>query len=367
MQIDFHHAVTYVVSRYAGFGHREADIVAYCAAYVDDATNHGTITFKNGAMYTRMSSAHKTLDYRNFQDLANHHVWIPFHFLPGNGGKRAGENPEGSFIQKIICSPNSHVAQDMLRSCIVNKHELYGLHRLGICMHVFADTWAHQRFAGVIHKENDIAKISENVEGEEKNDSIFSKLGNFFGDLFDETSSKLVGDALPLGHGAALSYPDLPYLKWSYKDYSGTKVERDNTMIFIEAADEMCKAMRRYRVGDPEAVVPGLDDFEKDRLYRFFRRFDYEEADRRHERWINLIQAGELGFPGARLDYIHKGENSWKHQAIGTTKYKDDDDDIFDYHPSFLGSDWKQFHDALMVYSSDIVRNILPRYGICTA
>ena len=31
MQIDFHHAATYVIARYAGFGHHEAGIVAYCA------------------------------------------------------------------------------------------------------------------------------------------------------------------------------------------------------------------------------------------------------------------------------------------------------------------------------------------------
>ena len=93
MQIDFHHTATYVTARSAGFGHRKADTVAYAAQYVDDAINSGTLRFHNGAMYTRISSAHKMLDYRNFEKLANHHVWIPFHFLPGNGGKKAGENP----------------------------------------------------------------------------------------------------------------------------------------------------------------------------------------------------------------------------------------------------------------------------------
>ena len=80
MQIDFHHGVTYVVARSAGLGHREAETVAYCSQYVDDATNSGVVHFDNGAMYSRISSAHKALDYRNFDKLANHHVWIPFHF-----------------------------------------------------------------------------------------------------------------------------------------------------------------------------------------------------------------------------------------------------------------------------------------------
>ena len=144
MQIDFHHTATYVIARYAGFAHRDAEIIAYCAQYVDDATNEGTTHFDNGAMYHRVASAHKMLDYSNFKKLANHQVWIPFHFLPGNGGLRAGENPRGTFIDKIACKPNSCVALDMVVSCIREQDTPYGLHRLGITMHVYADTWAHQ-------------------------------------------------------------------------------------------------------------------------------------------------------------------------------------------------------------------------------
>ena len=101
------------------------------------------------------------LDYRNFKELANHEVWIPFHFLPGNDGLQAGKDPSGKFINKIICEPNSYIAQDMIHSCIENKNTLYGLHRLGITMHVYADTWAHQGFAGVNHKVNNASKIKK--------------------------------------------------------------------------------------------------------------------------------------------------------------------------------------------------------------
>ena len=55
MQIDFHHTVTYVCARMAGFEHKDADIIAYSAQYVDDATNSGTVQFDTGAMYHRIS------------------------------------------------------------------------------------------------------------------------------------------------------------------------------------------------------------------------------------------------------------------------------------------------------------------------
>jgi len=107
MQIDGHHTLTYIAARLAGFSRTKASIIAYSAQYVDDATNSGVIHFKNGAMYKRISSAHKMLDYRNSDELANHRVWIPFHFLPGNGGKQAGENPNGTFIRKLVCKPTA--------------------------------------------------------------------------------------------------------------------------------------------------------------------------------------------------------------------------------------------------------------------
>jgi len=51
--------LTYIAARLAGFNRTKASIIAYSAQYVDDATNSGVIHFKNGAMYSRISSAHK--------------------------------------------------------------------------------------------------------------------------------------------------------------------------------------------------------------------------------------------------------------------------------------------------------------------
>ena len=51
MQIDFHHTVTYVLARLAGFDKSEANITAYAAQWVDDATSPGTVCFDNKALY----------------------------------------------------------------------------------------------------------------------------------------------------------------------------------------------------------------------------------------------------------------------------------------------------------------------------
>jgi hypothetical protein len=183
MQIDFHHGVTYVVARLAGFAHRQADVIAYSAQYVDDATNDGTIVFDNGAMYNRTSSAHRLLDYRHFDRLARHLVWIPYHFLPGNCGKRAGQHPDGTFNERIVCRADGPVAQEMVSACIRACGKRYALHRLGITMHTFADTWAHQGFAGLIHEINRVEDVRD--ERNEPDERFKERMEDFFENKFN--------------------------------------------------------------------------------------------------------------------------------------------------------------------------------------
>ncbi|MCD4742980.1 MAG: hypothetical protein K8R67_10950 [Desulfobacteraceae bacterium] len=370
MQIDFHHAVTYVAARLAKYSVAEAKIISYCAQYVDDAVNSGTIKFRNKAMYSRISSAHKMLDYRNFKELANHFTWVPFHFLPGNAGKKAGDHPAGSFVNKLVCHPDSYVASDMVNSCIACHDREYGLHRLGITMHVLADTFAHQKFAGINHEINEVEKLKR-LGG--KPSSLLKKLADYFGDLFDKIANKVVSNAFPLGHGAALTCPDQPYLQWEYKNGAGEKVKRDNTKIFMDAVKSIHKAMVCYRMKDSDYTLKNKDEIPEDdfeQIKKNFISFNDEEGEHRHEKWLASIANGEFSF--AKKDeevfvYIPKGMGSWKHQALDTKREVETKHERYRFTPDFLDSDWKLFHDALQVHRIDIIRNILPKYGICAA
>jgi hypothetical protein len=353
MQIDFHHSVTYVCARLAGFEHLAANIIAHCAQYVDDSTQAGTIRFDNGALFARISSAHKMLDYRNFKELANYRVWIPFHFLPGNGGLPAGQDPPGTFIEKLICRPNSPVAQAMVRECIEQRHRPYGLHRLGITLHVFVDTWAHQGFAGVSHEINSAKEL---VDGEGKPDqSLINRLTGFF-----------IGGALPLGHGTVLSNPDRPYLRWGYTNGRGEKIVRDNPKDFLEAADEMCKAMQRFLQGDPQAAVPGLPEPDKGKIAKLFET-TLGEGEARHRQWLDRIAQGYFSFGPVEVTYMPRGTGSWKHRALGTEEISDRREMRLPYSADFLNSNWKLFHDALQAHHFYITHELLPQYGICVA
>ena len=354
MHIDFHHTTTYVIARDAGFSHEDADIIAYAAQYVDDATSTGTISFDNRAVYNRISSAHKMLDVRNTEELANHYVWMAFHFLPGNGGLPAEQNPGGTFIDKIICTPNSLVAQEMVRDAILEKHRSYGLHRLGVTMHVYADTWAHQGFAGVLHHVNEVENARET-----------SKSGIFKKSLSGLLSSFLDDAIPPLGHGRALAYPDMPFLQWQYNNGRGELIRRDNPADFIAAAEHMCMAMRRYILGDPNAVTQGLSPATREQIINMFATTNLEDGEKRHRKWIEAIRKGVFTVCGKVDidDYFARGNDSWKADALGTSF----DMRTYPYKDGFLDSKWKHFHDAIQAHRFNVVYNILPKYGICAA
>lgn len=349
MQRDFHHATTYVLARLAGFDADQADIVAYAAEYVDDATDDGTICFDNGARYTRISSAHKMLDYRNFEALAASRVWLPFHFLPGNQGLPAGEPPEGRFVERLITIPNSSVAQDMLRAAIADRASPHGLHRLGIAMHVFADTWAHQGFVGLQHAIN-AARDLTGANGEPDNE-LADRLKNYF-----------INNALPLGHGTVLSHPDRPFLIWAYTNGRGERITRNNPDDYIDAAEQMCRAMQCFREGSLDAEVPGLEATDRYTIQRLLRDLRLDDADDRHAAWVREIEAGAFSFGPAAVSFVVDGPGSWKHDALGERRGGE-----HTYREAFLDSNWKRFHDALILHRYDVVYRILPRYGICTA
>jgi hypothetical protein len=351
MQIDFHHAATYALARLAGFPARAADTIAHSAQLVDDAVDQGAIEFSNGAMYQLSCSAHRMLDYRNFEALADHLAWLPFHFLPGNGGLPPGKDPEGTFVRKLVCLPDSPVARDMLRSVLGHKNRRNALHRLGIAMHTYADTWAHQGFVGVRHEINHATTLT-GADG--KHDmGMMERIKNYFVDV-----------VLPLGHGTVLGNPDRPYLVWGYTNGLGERVVRDNPKDFLSACDHMVAAMQRFLAGDANAPVPGIGPRDRDVLDKLIRGITSEEEAERHAIWIKEIAAGVFSFGPETVRYIGEGEGSWKHLALGTLE---EPSAGYEYRPGFLVSDWKLFHDALNLQRLDIVHHILPEYGICAA
>jgi hypothetical protein len=320
MQIDFHHTVTYVIARLAGFSHQEATIVAYSAQYVDDAQNRGVIEFANGMTYDHIASSHSVVDgFHNLWNQEDYKVWVPFHFLPGNNGQPAGRGQDVPVEQRMLCQPDSCIAADMCAAAISTKENPNSLHRLGITTHVYADTWAHQRFSGFRHHLNKAQ--DETQEG------------------FLERIEAFAAEVASLGHGDVSVHPDQPFRIWKYKDANSKEVTRNNPKIFIEACDRIFAFHMAYRgAGGAGACLQDRDRIE---LSECLKTFNSEDAMERHQQWLALLQHGGFSFGALTedqvqdLQYKPKGVGSWKYKVIGTEATIDEPGEKFVYNGSF--------------------------------
>lgn len=354
MQIDFHLAVIYVLARTAGFSNDDANVIARSSQYVDDNTQCNPVKFSTGGIYNSICSAHKALDYRNFQELADHLVWTSFHFLPGNCMLPSNEEKDNDFVSRLVCKPNSYVARDMINECIRNSRSGTELYRLGITLHVYADTWAHQGFAGIQSNVNRVQYITNDIESE----NLLEKVSHYFSEIFDRDCSNFIDDVLPLGHGAVLSYPDRPFLKWSYKDSNGNLIHRDNPEEYKDAVRNIYFLLRRFRLRDAEAEVEEMDWEELEKITQLFKAFDDEDGVVRNQRWLQKIKEGFFSFGPEEIDCFTDGY-TWGQMALS---------DLTDCtNQDFLNSHWKKFQDALIDHHYFLLRNLFPKYGLCIA
>jgi hypothetical protein len=356
MQIDFHHAVTYVLARLTGYVHEDARIIAYAAQYVDDASNKGLIEFSdNTPPFYHIASSHVLWDAGNLRATEDREVWVPFHFLPGNNGEEPGGALGKPMIKRLVCCVDSPLARDLWRACKSAKNEANWRQRLGITTHVYADTFAHYAFVGVI---NDINKIS---------DLKFTGTGLL--DKMADWLSRGVTEVENLGHGCVFKCPDGPYLQWSYRDHDCNLCQRDNAANFLHACDRIFYNYLLYR----DEAARQIPDVDRTLILETFRSITDRDGDVRHGKWLTLIQDGKFSFGGlsaeqaASLRYAAKGLGSWKYDALGTTRDWDIPGTTFPRNPYFDQSDWKLFHQALISHQEQVLRNLLPTYKLSLA
>jgi len=352
MQFDFHFSVTYVCARLAGFDHEPAYKIAYSSQYVDDATEAGEVHFTDGTKFVRTATAHKMVDSRMFNENANFKTWGLFHFLPSDANINRIKNMDNQ--PGALCRPNSVVAQNLLQSCLADAKQPYFLHRLGITAHVYADTWSHQGFSGTWSHLN-VATDLQDQDPVTK--SFFDKFKNAADDLEDQAISYLVqpsvgGEKVALGHAAVVSLPDLPFAKWSYRDYRGKEVKRDNQITFLEATDHLmtffAKALQALNQSNQSKVLSKKD---RKTIGNNFTKFVSEDETERNKQWLQSIQKGDFGFSQPSLGYPDKkSTDSWKAIALDLPGGADPDqwDKASIPRPAdFNNSDWKLFHDAV--------------------
>lgn len=354
MQIDFHYTVTYLLSRLAGFVHAEALTIATASQSVDEATVAETLHFADGSNYGLLASAHELFDLAdNGRSCTDYDVWLPFHFLPGNGGAAAGAGTDRSLVERLVCLPDSPVADAMWSACRQTAGAANHLHRVGISCHVYADTFSHQRFVGYIDDSNVVENILHLRPAE--TDFLVNAEG-------------LVADLLKLGHGGAGTDPDMPYLVWSYSNSYGQMVERDNAEIFLLACERLVYQLGRAR-GTGSATALAASDRAQIQIQTAIAANTSTDSAIRQQGWEQLLARGAFSIGAlsateqADLHYAASGSGSWEFAALGEEMNLASRVKLYDA-ARFNASDWKKFQDALWAHRAAVLDSILPAFGL---
>ncbi|WP_158755088.1 DUF6765 family protein [Dyella sp. S184] len=355
MNIDFHYGVIYLLGRLAGLEKPDAETVAHAGQYVDDSTVSGMLEFEGGESYERFASAHKMFDYMNINNTSDKRIWAPFHFLPAG---------EGSTLEdKSICKPDSTIAREMVAHAIDNRGAENALHRLGITLHVYIDTWAHQNFSGTISDHNVVKSLTSDDYTPE---TWAGKLKQFLDGVVHTAQTGFLDHVVKLGHGAALHFPDQPWAKWEYENGHGLKFKRDNLLIFMDAADMAYRAIKGFRSGNnaytTEAGLPAGAKAALAALLESNRSDD--PIERLHVLTTAFANGSVPGFSEDIPAYVAKGTGSWKDAATGIIDADADGEKKPLWSERFEQSDYRKFHDAIKEHRFVVTQLILPKHGV---
>jgi len=307
MQKDFHFEATFYAARIAGFELDEAYKIGWAAQYIDDATDVHTkkvlLPGKKTFEFTNILTANTIPGGvgLTLRDDKHRQIWALFHFLPGNYrayGKRArdehilrtfrgikvpepGEAYSAETVDNeralttlqedqltrehfpMITRPYSDLVLAMMAdttrtyTALAEESANLALHFLGVRMHVFADTWAHQDHIGSPDRRMNRVESFKWYRG----------AGQWTDDLKFIPGGKLEADSPGgsqafatqsrnnnawLGHGPMGSWPDMPWAVYEWQPRYNKDQEpflRNNPEQYVQAFANLVHAMRCAREG----------------------------------------------------------------------------------------------------------------------
>ncbi len=326
MQIDFHYNTIRVLTEKVGFSSEDAQIIAYASQYVDDAVDHKKMNVQGhpdilskrftGSTFDPICTAHRGLQFiKAFKEGVQNKIYIPFHFLPDlddNGDFGVKQN--GKQSKRLVQSAIVELSKSQGEKRIMN------LIRLGIALHTYADSWAHQNFSGRHNpSENNIGKI------ELFNDGKWERIARL---------KQFEYNSLPdIGHAEAASYPDQSYLKWRFvKEADNQVYERDNTELFLDAAENI---INLFKGTNTLEFWPSV----RTKLQECFS-YQPESLEDKFKKFQAVFP--EIGF--------YYDESQWREEALSAVNNKKLMKVIDDRDHYVLGSDkkWFYFHLAAL-------------------
>lgn len=379
MQADMHYYGTYCLARAAGLTIEAAQIAASAAQYVDDNVHGEPVVMKDGARLQREPTAHHITDVvENINPSDQRNVWVPFHFLPGN----ETEDGDTDYTIRLRCRKDSEPARFMVDHVLnLAAGDMVALERIGITAHVYADTFSHHGFSGVGSRRNMVESESFTFEHDEetvaalraKGEKFFGKFKAYGGVVANVKEwrnaisqrvaavKSTIGEigAGALGHGSVATYPDQPYLRWSfeYSHPSRHRVQRDNHADFLDACRALHDMFRRFAETRADfADGSGRAFAEVEDVVREILATPKGEGER-IAAWRNAATTGRLFAQNEDIPpYLGDAWTAWLKESDGKiTSY-----DAMDHAPC-------RFHIAAGAHRSFVLHELMPARNLLIA
>lgn len=354
MNRDAHYYAILAFCRACGFKKESALTIAYASQFVDDARINLMFINNTSAQlmhdrvnhrpaFFNMATCHSYFQMRTFNYEAMVNNTSAFHFVPGCKGE--------NFTKKLRCREESPVILDIIKEAFMEDD----LIKLGIVLHVYADTFSHQGFSGVLSKVNDIKNCNAKTKVEL---GILEELLIIWERLSPKRYEKSLDYLLPAyGHCQALELPDLPYVAWSYEyDYSdefnGTYklIDINNKERYQRAFTNIKKYLEAYLIKHKQHF---------DRNVRFenyallLETLIKEGTNKNREKnWQDILIEQGL-FNKQERDSIIYDENEWLRKAFLNFDHKEFNNrevDGVQLANNFLNSRWYGFYLAVKWY-----------------
>jgi hypothetical protein len=277
MNIEFHYYLIYILGKYSGLDELDCITTAYSSQYVDNNLVAQMIIADGRRIPTIV-----THNYGWWSDWFPRNVYIPFHFFPGDPASYGARRKDGR-TNRLNCTPAGPLVTELLDRALASSD----FYRIGIALHSYADSWAHQNFSGSNDDWNGL------------------------------------GQDIPVpkvGHAEALSQPDKITGRWMDNRLQGEYVFIDNLTRFLDAARHIYEKLCGFTGKKPHGW-----ELLRDRIKTLIGPYD-ESDSRQKERILGYIVEEEL------LEY---NKYDWLRDAVVTNDNEQILEDAFKHYDKF--------------------------------
>ncbi len=149
MNSEFHYYTTWFLAVKAGFSSSDAQRLSWACQYTDHHHRALAITTASGPVLSL-----PTQNYSFWDEDVIDQAYVPFHFFPA-GTVTVSTRKDGARNPWEV-RPNSPGVKQLLVAALKTRD----LERIGIALHTFADSWAHQNFTARVDEFNRLDSTS---------------------------------------------------------------------------------------------------------------------------------------------------------------------------------------------------------------